>query len=173
MGRSDLGIRLPVPIAACLWLFGISTTFAEMDPATRAGTQSLHGNLLIAEENLSLALRKKDTPRAKLVNALLFHLSSAAADQKVTKNACQEALEGLEGTTTAVLFFVHPVPKGNIEQMTFEQIRVSEMMRPTNETLHNWFREYSALYRNKMPSCEQEIGASKSSRFLPERMPKK
>lgn len=150
-----------------------SPAVAQMDQATKGRMQYLHRSLVLAEQNLGAAARDKDGLRARLVNDLLFNLSSYAQERKLQRNACLEALEGLAGATIAITFAVHPVVKGDVGQMSREELRYSEQMRPDEETISKWFSENSAAYRSKIADCERDIGVAKSTRTLPESLPQK
>jgi hypothetical protein len=158
--------------AACL-VCKSSPVTAQMDPRTRGMMQNIHRSLLIAEENLVIAMRDKDIPRVNLVNVLLSNLSSDANERKLATNPCLQALEQLGGAAVAVGFDIHPTVTGGLGSMTRQELRFSEQMRPADSTVQKWFEEYSATYRAKMTDCEQEIGAATTSRSLPNQLPQK
>jgi hypothetical protein len=161
-------------VAASLLAFSASVpAIAQIDPATRGQLQYLHRSLVIAEENLGLAMRDNDIPRAKLANDLLFNLSAARMEKNLPANSCSKALEGLAGVAVAVGFAVQPATKGDPGSMNQEELRFSEMMRPGAEVLKDWYVQYSTAYRDNMSTCEQEIGAVSTARFLPTKLTQK
>jgi hypothetical protein len=166
-------VSASVLASALALVAGLLPAAAQMDQATRGRMQYLHRSLVLAEQNLGLAARDKDILRAKLVNDLLFNLSSYAVERKLAGNSCLEALGGLAGATVAVTFAIHPVIKGDPGAMTREELRFSEQMRPDDETMKTLFGENSATYRTKISDCERDIGAGKSARSLPDTLPQK
>jgi len=170
-------IRVGAAAAACICVAGLAVVLppavAQADPATLGKMQNLHRSLLVTEENLGIAMRAKDLPRARLAHDLLFNLSSNAHERGLANNACVEALDGLTGATVAVIFAIHPAVTGDLASMTGEQLRFAETMRPTEATVRKWFDEYSATYRKKMTDCEQEIGKAPTARSLPDKLPRK
>jgi hypothetical protein len=170
-------IRISTPIFAFVYVGCLATVsssaIAQMDQLTRGRMQYLHRSLVIAEENLSLAMRDRDVSRARLVNDLLFNLASDTHERKLSGNPCLDALESLSGVAVSVGFVVHPITTGSVSQMTREELRFSDQMRPADDTLDKWFGDYSAAYRSKISDCEQEIGATSTSRSLPDRLLRK
>ncbi len=140
---------------------------AQTDPASSDQLRYLHRGLVIAEDNLGVALRDKDFARAKSANDTLFNLLSSAKKRELPANSCSEALESLGGVAVAVTFAVHPVTTGDLGSMNAEGLRFSAQMRPAPEVLEKWYVDYSAAYRDKMAACELEAGAGPSPRSLP------
>jgi hypothetical protein len=175
--RKKMAGHFPAIRIAALAMIGLVFSLparAQIDPATRGQLQYLHRSLVIAEENLGVALRDKDIPRAKLANDLLFNLSSSAKERKLSGNPCLDALESLQGVAAAVLFAVHPsTAKGDLASMNQEQLRFSDQMRPAPEVLNKWYSENSAAYRARMAACEQETNAGATARFLPDKFTQK
>jgi hypothetical protein len=149
---------------ACATLIGLAASAsAEMDSKTRDSMRRMHKSLLIAEQNLKQAIKKKDLSRAILVHELLDTYVSAEAFAE--PDSCTEAHTGLISTAIAVVFDLHPVSEDQFD-------RFSKAMRPSQEGLMKWYDEGTSLYRTKMPLCEEAIGArAKSPRLLPEKMP--
>ncbi|MGN6286062.1 MAG: hypothetical protein ACTHM2_13020 [Afipia sp.] len=159
-------------IGAQVLVLGLLPANAQMDQRTQARMQHLHHSLVIAEENLSLALRDADAPRVLLVNELLSNLASATKESKTVANRCLDAMETLGGATVMAAFAVHPATKGDLGSMTRQDLRFSEQMRPAASLVEKQFSESSASYRVKMPECEEEIGVGKTRRSLPEKLSK-
>ena len=168
-----VGVVATMGLCAGGLVFTSSPVEAQLDQRTRGKMQYLHRSLLIAEENLSIALRDRDFPRVRLVNDLLFNLTSDAHERKLANNSCLEALEGLGGAAVAAVFDIHPIVAGDPFSMTREELRFSETMRPTDTTVQEWFSEYSATYRKKISDCEKEIGTTTTPRSLPDKLPQR
>lgn len=141
----------------------ITPALAEMDSGTRSSMQYLHKSLLLAEQNIKLAVEKKDFPRAALANELLFTYQrfSRATD---APSPCVEALNGLAGVAVAIGFAAHPVTQDPTD-------RFSKAMRPSEEIVAKTYIEGQALYRSKMTACEEEINYKPTPRLLPEKIP--
>lgn len=168
-------IRVCASAAACGWVLALGSgpSEAQMDQGTQGKMRQLHRSLVIAEQNLSFALRDADVPRVLLVNDLLSNLASATREPKPTANRCLEALESLKGATVTAAFAVHPITKGDLGSMMREDLRFSEQMRPAASVVEKQFSESSASYRVKMPECEEEIRVGKTLRSLPEKLSQK
>ena len=146
---------------------------AQMDPATRGQLQAVHRSLVTAEENLGVAIRDKDFPRAKSANEILSSLSSSTNKQNLPADPCLQALESLRGVAVAVAFSVHPVTTGDLDSMKREELRYSEKMRPQADVLNRWYAEYSGTYKDTVLACEREIDAGPTARFLPSQLTQK
>src|SRR5262245_10562347 len=103
-------IRVGASAMTCV--AGISIADAQMDERAHGGMRDLHRSLVIAEENLSFAMRDRDISRATLVNELLFNLDSATRERKLANNSCLEALQALAGVAVAVRFDLQPASRG-------------------------------------------------------------
>ena len=159
-------IRMTPVAIGLLGLVSLPAT-AQTGTAPRDQLRDLHRNLVIAEEDLGLALRDKDVARAKSVNSSLFKLLSSAMERKLPASSCSEALESLGGVAVAVVFALQPATAGDLGSMNKEELRFSAQMRPGSEVVEKWFTDGSATYRNKMAACELEADAGSSPRSLP------
>jgi hypothetical protein len=133
----------------------------------------VYHSLLIAQDNLAIALRDEDIPRARLVNELLFHLGSDALERKLAANRCLDAVQGPGSAGVAVMFHVHPVKTGDLGAMTRDALRFSAALRPSPEANKKIFDDHSPAYRTMIADCEQSIGAPQATRSLPDRLPRK
>ena len=86
--------------------------------------------------------------------------------------ACGKAIMSLNGILIASAFALNPPVRGKaIDEMTAEELRFSQAMRPSDQTITSWYKEGLVAYRGDIISCRKlaEHGPAKSS--LPDRLP--
>jgi hypothetical protein len=139
---------------------------AQVDTDMRRKMEQLYRDLIIAEENLNIAVRDRDVARGKVTNSLLFQLGSNINKQTPT-NSCNEALNSLANVAVIALFYIYPPVTGNPFSMTQEDLGVYLHKMPDN-VMQSQFAEHSSHFKKKMTDCEREFGLKPTSRSLSE-----
>ena len=145
-------------------LSGPTSLHAEMDERTRGAMQQLHKSLMLSEQNLAIAIEKRDYARAAIVNNLLWNINLHIQDDFKGSNSCMDALQGLSAASVAGDFFVHPV----VDEIGD---RFSKELRPPDDLMFQWFSDGPLKYIINISLCENDINTRNSKRLLPEKLP--
>jgi hypothetical protein len=122
------------------------------------------------DQRLGHALRKRN----KTEVLLLANTKTALNFESISNLpvSCGMAITSLNGILIASAFALNPPIRGKaIDEMTAEELRFSQVMRPSDQTLTGWYKEGLVAYRSNIISCRKlaENGPAKSA--LPDRLP--
>nr|WP_129545763.1 hypothetical protein [Methylorubrum zatmanii] len=148
---------------------GATHAESKLDPqlreesGVRGEMRSLHQNMILAERNLSEAIKQRDNLRLLLVSGFLGLTTSKPA---ASHHSCAEAEKGLNEAVAGAVYALNP------RAMTVKiDDEKSINLLPEQDALFKWYEDGRSKYASNLSDCEEQVGIKKTERSMPERLP--
>jgi hypothetical protein len=119
--------------------------------------------MILAEQNLSAAIKQRDNLRLHLIGDFL---GLATFKLAATHHPCTKAALGLNEAFAGAAYMLNP------KAMT---VKVDDKktinLLPDQDGPLKWYEDGRSNYSSNLSDCEDEIGIKKTQRSMPERLP--
>jgi hypothetical protein len=123
------------------------------------------------EAELGRVLRRADGREA--MNIMRNNPTLSGAPSVALPMPCRGALGGLAEAFLSATFALNPPAKGKpLGEMSADELRFSDALRPSREMLEISYRKGISSYRSDIQACLELGGATSTKSSLPEQLPR-